>query len=126
MVLRRILCCCTRCWQWRAVPGSGRGWSGGIRLAPKILSYIVDLIRATREDPDIRHGTSTHAGDALAAAVRVRAAIEGRDYGLPDDLQPLLLPVPQHRIEPGPRAEIDGGAADEVLGAVLARTDAPR
>jgi MoxR-like ATPase len=104
----------------------GRALVDAIRLAPPILSYIVDLIRATRSDPDILHGASTRAGDAIAAAVRARAALDGRDYALPDDVQALFLPVLRHRIVLGPSAEIDGRSADEVLSAVLSRIDAPR
>lgn len=105
---------------------AGRRLVDGIRLAPGILTYIVDLVRATRADPDILHGASTRAADALAGAVRARAALEGRDYGLPDDVQALLIPALRHRIVLGPSAEIEGRSADEVLGNLVDRIDAPR
>ena len=60
---------------------------------PAAAREILDLIRATRNDAEILHGASTRAADALAGAVRARAAVEGRDYGLPDDVQALLLPA---------------------------------
>ena len=104
----------------------GRALVDSIRLDASILTYIVDLIRATRNDTDILHGASTRAADALAGAVRARAAVEGRDYGLPDDVQALLLPVLRHRIVLGPSAEIEGRTAEEVLRNVLNRIDAPR
>lgn len=104
----------------------GRALVDGIRLDKSILVYIVDLIRATRNDPDILHGASTRAADALAGAVRARAAVEGRDYGLPDDVQALLLPVLRHRIVLGPSAEIEGRVAIDVLRNILNRIDAPR
>ena len=104
----------------------GRALVDGIRLDPSILIYIVDLVRATRNDPDILHGASTRAADALAGAVRARAAVEGRDYGLPDDVQALLLPVLRHRIVLGPSAEIEGRVAIDVLRNILNRIDAPR
>ena len=97
-----------------------------IRLDPTILTYIVELIRATRATPDILHGASTRAAAALAGAVRARAALEGRDYGLPDDVQRLFVPVLRHRIVLGPSAEIEGRSADEVLVALMNRQDAPR
>ena len=53
----------------------GRALVDSIRLDQSILIYIVDLIRATRNDPDILHGASTRAADALAGAVRARAAV---------------------------------------------------
>jgi MoxR-like ATPase len=104
----------------------GRALVDGIRLDATILTYIVDLIRATRNDADILHGASTRAADALAGAVRARAAVEGRDYGLPDDVQALLLPVLRHRIVLGPSAEIEGRSAEDVLRNILNRIDAPR
>ena len=105
---------------------AGRGLVDSIRLDPTILNYIVDLVRATRKDDDISHGASTRAADALAAAVRARAAVEGRDYGLPDDVQALLIPVLRHRLVLGPSAEIEGRSATDVLANVLNRVEAPR
>ncbi len=105
---------------------AGRALVDGIRLDATLLTYIVDLIRATRDDTDILHGASTRAADALAGAVRARAALEGRDYGLPDDVQALLLPALRHRIVLGPAAEIEGRTAPEVLRNILNRVDAPR
>jgi MoxR-like ATPase len=104
----------------------GRALVDGIRLDATLLRYIVDLVRATRDDTDILHGASTRAADALAGAVRARAAVEGRDYGLPDDVQVLLLPALRHRIVLGPTAEIEGRTAPEVLRKILNRVDAPR
>ncbi len=105
---------------------SGRALVDSIRLDPTLLTYIVDLVRATRDDTDILHGASTRAADALAGAVRARAALEGRDYGLPDDVQALFLPALRHRIVLGPAAEIEGRTAPEVLRNILNRVDAPR
>ena len=104
----------------------GRALIDAIRLDNTILTYIVDLVRATRSDPDILYGASTRAADAVAAAVRVRAAFEGRDYGLPDDVQALLAPALRHRIVLSPSAEIDGRTPDEVLRNIKNRVDAPR
>ena len=108
------------------VLAEGRKLVDGIRLDDTILAYIVDLIRATREDSEIRHGASTRAADALASATRAKAAIEGRDYAIPDDVQALLIPAMRHRIVLGPTAEIDGRTPEDVLGNILNRIDAPR
>ncbi|WP_342078832.1 MoxR family ATPase [Yoonia sp. SS1-5] len=105
---------------------AGRAMVDGIRLDDTILAYIVDLIRATRTDAEVRHGASTRAADALAAAVRARAAIEGRDYAIPDDVQALLIPAMRHRIVLGPTAEIEGRTPEDVLSNILNRIDAPR
>ncbi len=105
---------------------AGRALIDAIRLDDTILAYILDLVRATRNDPEVRHGVSTRAADALAAAVRAKAAIEGRDYAIPDDVQALLIPTMRHRIVLGPTAEIEGRTAEDVLGAILNRINAPR
>ncbi len=97
-----------------------------IRLDVSILTYIVDLIRATRQDPAILHGASTRAADAIARAVRAKAALDGRDYALPDDVQDILAPALRHRIILGPTAEIEGLDSDQVLQSVIKRVDAPR
>ena len=97
-----------------------------IRLDTTIVTYIVDLIRATRVDAEVLHGASTRAATALAGAVRARAALDGRDYGLPDDVQKLFVPTLRHRIVLGPTAEIEGRSADDVLTTILNRQDAPR
>lgn len=97
-----------------------------IRLDEKILGYILDLIRATRSDGDVREGASTRAADTLAAAVRASAALAGRDYAIPDDVQGLVLPTLRHRIQLGPTAEIEGRTPDDVIQAILSRIEVPR
>jgi MoxR-like ATPase len=105
---------------------AGQQLVDGIRLDPTILTYIVDLVRATRTDPDILHGGSTRAADAIAGAVRAKAAVDGRDYAIPDDVQALIVPTLRHRIVLSPNAEIEGRRAEDVLQAILNRIDAPR
>lgn len=104
----------------------GHALVDAIRLDATIVQYIVDLTRATRSDGEVLHGVSTRAAVALAGAVRARAALDGRDYALPDDVQALFLPAMRHRIVLGPTAEIDGRSPDDVLTAILNRQDAPR
>ena len=104
----------------------GHALVDAIRLDATIVQYIVDLTRATRSDGEVLHGVSTRAAAALAGAVRARAALDGRDYALPDDVQALFLPAMRHRIVLGPTAEIDGRSPDDVLTAILNRQDAPR
>ena len=110
----------------RAQLQAGHALIDAIRLEDSITRYIVDLVRATRTDGEVLHGASTRAAAALAGAVRARAALEGRDYALPDDVQTLFLPAMRHRIVLGPSAEIEGRSPDDVLTAILNRQDAPR
>ena len=110
----------------RAALQQGHALVDAIRLDATIVQYIVDLVRATRNEGEVLHGVSTRAAAALAGAVRARAALDGRDYALPDDVQALFLPAMRHRIVLGPTAEIDGRSPDDVLTAILNRQDAPR
>ena len=83
-------------------------------------------MRATRTDGEIAHGASTRAADALAGAVRAAAALDGRDYAIPDDVKRLYAPAMRHRIVLGPAAEIEGRTPDEVLDNILNQIEAPR
>ena len=98
----------------------------GIRLADQITSYVVALVRATRETPDLETGASPRSGAMLAAASRARAALEGRDYVIPDDVKALALPALRHRVIPSPAAEIEGRLVDETLATLIDRVEAPR
>ena len=105
---------------------AGQDAVDAIRLDPAILEYIVDLTRATRQDAALSHGASTRAADALAGATRALAALDGRDYALPDDVKALFGPTMRHRIVLAPAAEIEGRTGDDVLGSIIARVEAPR
>lgn len=115
-----------RCVMDRATLKAGHELVDNIRLDETILTYVVDLVRATRDDGEIQHGASTRAADAIAGAVRAKAALEGRDYAIPDDVQALVIPALRHRLVLGPSAEIEGRTTDDVLTTLINRTDAPR
>jgi len=62
----------------------------------------------------------------LAAAARAYAALQGRDFVIPDDIKALALPVLRHRLTLSPSAEIEGQDADRILREILDQTAAPR
>ncbi len=99
---------------------------GEIRLAEEVVAYIANLVRSTRETPDLETGASPRAGAMLALATRARAALEGRDYVIPDDVKALALPALRHRLILSPAAEIEGRGVDDTLQALLDRLEAPR
>ena len=84
------------------------------------------LVRATRTNPEISHGASTRAADAVARAARALAALSGRDFAIPDDVKRIFLPALRHRIVLGPAAEIEGRDAVQVLDNILNQIEAPR
>ena len=97
-----------------------------IRLNPDMVGYIVKLIRSTRETPDIETGASPRSAAMLATAARARAALEGRDYVIPDDVKALALPTLRHRVILSPAAEIEGRKVDETLTTLIEAIEAPR
>ena len=97
-----------------------------VRIEPAILSYIVELVRATRDAPSTALGISPRGATALLATSRAWAWLSGRDFVTPDDVQALARPTFRHRIQLRPEAELDGVTAEGVLDAVLASVPAPR
>ena len=103
-----------------------RRTTAAIRLDEAIIAYIVDVVRTTREHPAIATGASTRAANMLASAVRALAALNGRDYVLPDDVKRLVPPLVRHRVVMAAHAEIEGLSADTVLAEIRDRVAAPR
>jgi len=99
---------------------------GHVRLVDEVIDYIVHLIRATREHGDLSSGASPRAASALAAAARAAAALDGRDYVLPDDVKTLAPALLRHRLILSPSAEIDGRRIDDVVAGLIASVEAPR
>ena len=104
----------------------GQALVDSIRLDERIIAYVLALVRATRSEADIQHGASTRAADALCGAVRAAAALDGRDYAIPDDVKRLFPLAMHHRVVLGPAAEIEGRDAMSVLDGLLNRAEAPR
>jgi MoxR-like ATPase len=97
-----------------------------VRLNEAVTNYIVGLVRATRETADLETGASPRSAAMLAIASRARAALDGRDYVIPDDVKALALPALRHRVILSPAAEIEGRRADEVVAGLIDRVEAPR
>ncbi|MGA1342881.1 MAG: AAA family ATPase [Hyphomonas sp.] len=96
------------------------------RINDDIISYIVDLVRATRSSPALETGASPRAAAALAAAARARAALDGRDFVIPDDVKTRALPTLRHRVLLSPAADIEGRTTEETLLGIIEQTAAPR
>jgi MoxR-like ATPase len=100
--------------------------AAAVRLNDEVVGYVVGLIRATRESPDLESGASPRSAAMLAVAARARAALEGRDYVIPDDVKALAAAALRHRVIVSPAAEIEGRQVDQVLAGVIERVEAPR
>ena len=97
-----------------------------VTVSDEILAYIVDLVRATREDASLRGGASPRAATMIATASRAAAALQGRDYVVPDDVKRLAPAALGHRLVLAPGAEIEGLSTEEVLQRLLTQVPAPR
>ena len=97
-----------------------------VRLTDQIAGYVVALVRATRASADLETGASPRSAAMLATAARAKAALEGRDYVIPDDVKALALPALRHKVILSPSAEIEGRRTDDALLALIDRTEAPR
>ncbi len=97
-----------------------------VTVAGGILDYITGLVRASRESRDLLLGSSPRAGIALLQGSKALAALQGRDFVLPDDVKRLAMPVLRHRILLKPEAEIEGLTPDLVVQRLLATVEVPR
>jgi MoxR-like ATPase len=94
--------------------------TAGVHAADALLSYVVRVVQATRAHPLAEVGASPRAGLGLLAAARAHAALAGREFVVPDDVQALAQPVLTHRIQPaatamaGVQAQVVADAIAEV------------
>ncbi|MDQ1437596.1 MAG: MoxR-like ATPase [Acidimicrobiaceae bacterium] len=96
-----------------------------IHVAPSVKGYIVDVAAATRDHPSLSLGMSPRAALALQRASRARAATEGREFVLPDDVKEVAKPVLEHRMALTPEAALGGMLAGDALDDVLAAVPVP-
>jgi MoxR-like ATPase len=92
---------------------------GAVRVSPDVRDYLLGLVRATREHPDIALGASPRAALGVYRACQAWALLEGRDFVIPDDVKRLLGPALAHRLVPSSGGRLRGVSADEVLQTVL-------
>jgi MoxR-like ATPase len=90
-----------------------------------IKRYIVDLVRATREHPDIYLGASPRGSLALFRTSRAKASLQGRDYVIPDDVKAMAPDVLAHRIIVNPSARIRNVEAESVVREVMGDVPVP-
>jgi MoxR-like ATPase len=96
-----------------------------IHVADAIKQYAVNLVNATREAPDLRLGASPRATLQLLRTARAIAALDGRDYVLPDDLQSLAVPVMAHRVISTADAQLSRRTTDAIIADIVHRLPLP-
>jgi MoxR-like ATPase len=91
-----------------------------------VRRYVTQIIRATRNRPQITLGASPRAGVMLLLAAKAKALLTGRDYVSPDDVKSIAFPVLRHRVLLLPEAEVEGLSPDDCLKEILTTTEVPR
>jgi MoxR-like ATPase len=99
---------------------------GAVRLVDEIIDYVAALVRGTRENPELESGASPRAGAMLAGAARARAALDGRDFVIPDDVKALAPALLRHRVILSPAAEINGRKVEDIVVSIIEAIEAPR
>ncbi|MCU1621246.1 MAG: ATPase [Frankiales bacterium] len=96
-----------------------------VHVSDAVLSYIAELVQSTRSMPQLRLGASPRGALGLLKTTRVRAALEGRPYVVPGDVQVLAEPVLGHRLLLASAFEASGGTAVDAVREVVAAVSAP-
>jgi len=96
-----------------------------IYVADEIKSYVIDLVNASRQHPDVYLGSSPRGSLALFRTAQARAAMAGRDYVIPDDVKALAEVTLAHRIIIGPAARIKDISPRTIVQDILLNTPIP-
>ncbi len=97
-----------------------------VNVQDSLFKYIVQIARRSRDWPALSLGASPRAAVSLMAVAKAVAAIDGRDYLIPDDVKQAAKPVLRHRIVLKPEADLEGVTPDQVLQDVLRAVEVPK
>ena len=97
-----------------------------VHVSPEIVAYITALVTATRSDAQLQTGASPRGSLALMKLGRAVAALDGRDFVTPDDVQAVAVPALAHRVILRPELWVRGVSGDEVITRVLDAVPTPR
>ena len=96
-----------------------------VSVSPSVKTYIIDLITSTRTHPDLVLGASPRSSLFIQRLARARAASQGRDFVMPDDIKALASPVLEHRMTMRPEAQMRGESMETVIEATLDTVNVP-
>jgi MoxR-like ATPase len=108
------------------VLGQARAEIRAVKVEAALFRYIVEIIRRTRGWPALALGASPRAAISLMMVAKGTAALEDRDYIIPDDVKSSALPVLRHRVMMKPEAELEGLDSDRVLTEVIGSVEVPK
>lgn len=97
----------------------------GVKVDDTVRNYLLDIIASTRSSASLRLGASPRASLALQHAAQGRAAMNGRDYVLPDDVKQLAVPVLAHRLLAETSTQLRGQATAQIVREITESTPVP-
>lgn len=97
-----------------------------VRIEPRLVEYIAMIINETRNNPSLFLGASTRASLSLLKASKAFAAINGRDFVIPEDVISMAPHVLRHRIMLTPEKEMEGISPDELIESIMKTVEVPR
>ncbi|HKJ06399.1 MAG TPA: MoxR family ATPase [Flavobacteriaceae bacterium] len=97
-----------------------------ILIAENILKYIAKIVTKTRNHPHLYLGASPRASIAILNASKTNAALNGRDFVIPEDVKKVIKPVLRHRLILTPEREMEGVTADIVIESIVQTVEVPR
>lgn len=97
-----------------------------VYIKPQLLSYIASITNNTRNNGDLYLGASPRASLAIMKCSKAVAAMRGRDFVTPDDIQHVCYPILNHRVILSHEREMEGVTIEEVIKAILSSVEVPR
>ncbi|HEV8529540.1 MAG TPA: MoxR family ATPase [Actinomycetes bacterium] len=97
-----------------------------VHVAEEVKRYAIDIVTATRQAPELRLGASPRATLHMLRSARASAALDDREFVLPDDIQDLAVPVLAHRMLPTAESQIARRTTEQVVADIVARVPLPR
>lgn len=103
-----------------------QNWTAAIRVEAKLLHYIATIVVKTRNHQSLYAGASPRASLAIFRASQALAAIDGRDFVIPEDIKRAAIPAMRHRIILNPEKEMEGISPDLILEGIIQSIEIPR
>ena len=110
----------------RSLLEEARVEAAAMHVSDALTAYVLDLVRASRENQRVSLGLSTRGALALLKAARVAAGLRGAEFVSPDDVKEVAPWVMPHRLVLTPEAALEGARDTEIVRALLADTPVPR
>jgi MoxR-like ATPase len=105
---------------------AARAEVAAVRVEPALFQYVTTIVRRSRDWPSLSLGSSPRGAVNLLLAAKASAALEGRDFLIPDDVKAAAPPVLRHRILLKPESDLEGMNSDLVIAELLASVEVPK